>query len=97
MNKKVLITVSGGISNAFADEGVGIVIIDLDDANDTDPNELDPIHGEFLPLLKLAQASTVWPVSDNGRKNDAYYMEPSDAGIDQWALIPAALGSNHVD
>ena len=82
MNKKVLITVSGGIASAYADPGLDVVIVDLDDAKDADPNELDPIHSEFLPLMKLAQASTVWPVSDDGRKNDAYYMAPSESDLE---------------
>ena len=42
MNKKVLITVSGGIASAYAEPGVDVVIVDLDDAKDADPNELDP-------------------------------------------------------
>ena len=82
MNKKVLITVSGGIASAYADPGLDVVIVDLDDAKDADPNELDSIHSEFLPLMKLAQASTVLPVSDDGRKNDAYYMAPSESDLE---------------
>ena len=82
MNKKVLITVSGGVASAYSDSGVDVVIVDLDDAKESDPDELDPIHSEFLPLLKLAQASTVCPVSDNGRKNDACYIEPSKSDLE---------------
>jgi hypothetical protein len=81
MNKKVLITVSGGVPTAFADHGVDVIIVDLDDAKDTVPNELDPIHSDFLPLMKFAKATNAWPVSDNGRKSDAAQMEPSKSDL----------------
>ena len=82
MNKKVLITVSGGVASAYSDSGVDVVIVDLDDAKESDPDELDPIHSEFLPLMKLAQASNVCPVSDDGRTNDAYNMVPSKSDLE---------------
>lgn len=66
MNKKVLITVSGGVPTAFADPGVDIVIIDFDDLKVTDPDEIIPIHSDFLPLMELADATNTWPISDNG-------------------------------
>ena len=82
MNKKVLITVSGGVPTAFADSGIDVVIVDLDDAKDADHNELDPIHSSFLPLMKFAKATNVWPVSDNGINNYAYNIESSEADLE---------------
>ena len=82
MNKKVLITVSGGVASAYSEQGVDVVIVDLDDAKDVDQTELEPIHSDFLPLMKLAQVSNAWPVSDDGRKNDAYYMAPSESHLE---------------
>jgi hypothetical protein len=47
MNKKVLITVSGGVPVAFADPGVDVVIVDFDDFKDIEPNDMIPIHTDF--------------------------------------------------
>ena len=82
MNKKVLITVSGGIASAYSEPGVDVVIVDLDDAKDVDHTEIDPIHSSFLLLMKFAKATNVWPVSDDGRKNDAYNIESSEADLE---------------
>jgi hypothetical protein len=80
MNKKVLITVSGGVATAFAESGVDVVIVDLDDANDTFSNE--HVHCDFLPLINFAKAENACLVSGDGHKNDAYYMAPSESDLE---------------
>ena len=87
MNKKVLITVIGGIASAYADPGVDVVIVDFDDLND-DPEGYETIHSDFLPLIKMADENADWepidefPISDNGRKNDACYIEPCKSDLE---------------
>ena len=75
MNKKVLVTVSGGVPSVYAEPGVDVVVIDYDDAKDTPPDEMTPIHSSFLPLMDFSGATNAWPVSDDGRQNEADYME----------------------
>ncbi len=72
MNKKVLITVSGGIASAFAEQGVDVVIIDFDDFDDADSvDDISPIHNDFLPLILHSCETVSWPSSNEGRINDA--------------------------
>lgn len=71
MNKKVLVTVSGGVPTIYADHGVNVVVLDYDDAKETHPDEMIPIHLSFLPLMQFARAVGDWPLTDDGRINDA--------------------------
>lgn len=72
MNKKVLVTVSGGVPTIYADHGVDVAVLDYDDARCTHPDELIPIHLlDFLPLMHFAKAIGDWPLTDDGRINDA--------------------------
>jgi hypothetical protein len=71
MNKKVLVTVSGGVPTIYADHDVDAVVLDYDNAKDTHPDDMIPIHLEYLPLMKFAKAIGHWPLTDDGRINDA--------------------------
>ena len=75
MNKKVLITVSGGVPSIFSEAGVDVVVIDYEDAKAMHPDEMIPIHSSFQPLMAFCGATDAWPVSDDGRHNDADYMQ----------------------
>jgi hypothetical protein len=81
MNKKVLVTVAGGVASAYAEPGIDVVILDLDDSKVTHPSEMIPIHTNFQPLMKFAGVEDDWIISDDGRVGDAYY---------------AVLGGSHV-
>ena len=80
MNKKVLVTVRGGVATAFAESGVDVVIVDLDDINDTISNER--VHSDFLPLINFAKVEKACLLSGDGHKNDAYNMEPSESDLE---------------
>jgi hypothetical protein len=82
MNKKVLITVSGGVPAIYAERGVDVVVIDFDNSKVMRPNEMIPIHSSFQPLMEFCGATDAWPVSDDGRQNDADYMESSDSNLE---------------
>lgn len=71
MNKKVLVTVNGGVPTVFADHGVNVVVLDYDDAKVMHPDDMVPIHLDFLPLMEFAKAIGDWPLTDDGRINDA--------------------------
>lgn len=71
MKKMVLVTVNGGVPTIYADHGVNAVVLDYDDARQTHPDEMHPIHLEFLPLMQFARAVGDWPLTDDGRINDA--------------------------
>ncbi len=71
MNKKVLVTFTGGVPTIYADYGVDVVVLDYDDAKCTHPDELIPIHLDYLPLIQFADALGDWPLDINGRVNDA--------------------------
>jgi|GEM_PF-2705625 len=71
MQKMVLVTVSGGVPTIYADHGVNVVVLDYDDARQMHPDEMNPIHLDFLPLMQFARAVGDWPLTDDGRINDA--------------------------
>ncbi len=71
MNKKVLVTFTGGVPTIYADYGVDVVVLDYDDAKRTHPDELIPINIDYLPLIQIADALGDWPLDINGRVNDA--------------------------
>lgn len=78
MNKKVLVTVSGGVPSVYAEPSVDVVVIDYEDAKAMRPDEMIPIHSSFQALMDFCGAADAWPVADNGRRNDADYLEPSE-------------------
>ena len=81
MNKKVLITVIGGVASAFAEPGVDVIILDNDDHNFIDTEDLRVIHSGFASLMQFAQLEKHWPLSEKGRKTDADYI-PSESGLE---------------
>jgi hypothetical protein len=91
MNKKVLVTVSGGVPSAYAEPGVGVVVIDYDDAKETHPDEMIPVHSSFQPLMDFCGATDACPVSNDGRQNDADYMESSDSDLDDTIMFKSLL------
>lgn len=48
MNKKVLVTVCGGVAYVYSDTGIEVGILDFDNDNTI------KIHSSFLPLMRLA-------------------------------------------
>jgi len=74
MKKMVLVTIIGGVPTIYADHGVNVVVLDYDDARQMHPVEMNPIHLEFLPLMQFARAVGDWPLTDDGRINDAFNL-----------------------
>jgi hypothetical protein len=73
--KKVLVIVSGGVASIYADYGVEAVCVDLDNAKVMSTNDMIPIHSSFVPLMEFAGISGEWPVSDDGRIDDADHLD----------------------
>lgn len=77
MNKKALIVVSGGIPSIYAENGVDVVCVDLDDVRVMVENDMIPIHTSYGTLMEFAGVTGDWPVSDDGRMDDADHLETS--------------------
>jgi hypothetical protein len=77
MTKKVLVVVNGGVASAYAEYGVEVVCVDLDDSKVMVENDMIPIHSSFVPLMEFAEINGEWPVSDDGRRDDADHLEAS--------------------
>ena len=88
MNKKVLIILSGGVPRVFAEHGIDVVCVDLDDSKVMDTSDMIPVHTSFGPLMEFAGVTDAWPISDDGRIDDADHIESSK--------LPEAFGGNHV-
>ena len=91
MNKKVLVTVSGGVPSAYAEPGVDVVIIDYDDAKETHLDEMIPVHSSFQRLMDFCGATDAWPVSDDGRQSDAGYTDYSEANLEETLVLKSLL------
>jgi hypothetical protein len=75
MTKKVLVVVNGGVASAYAEYGVEVVCVDLDDSKVMVENDMIPIHPGFVPLMEIAGISGEWPVSVDGRMDDADHLD----------------------
>ncbi len=75
MNKKALIVASGGIPSVYAENGVDVVCVDLDDVRVMVENDMIPIHTSYGTLMEFAGVTGDWPVSDDGRIDDADHLE----------------------
>jgi len=77
MKKKALIIVNGGIPSVFAEDGVDVVCVDLDDSKVMVESDMVPIHNSYGSLMELAEVVGAWPMSDDGRMDDADHLEIS--------------------
>ena len=66
---KVLVVVSGGIAYAYADPGVRVAIVDLDNLAVAHDEEQAVVHDDFRRLL--ASADVNYPTSNNAPANQA--------------------------
>jgi len=75
MNKKVLVVVSGGVASLYADEGVDVVCVDLDEV--MVKADMIPVHSGYSALFEFAGIADEWPLADDGRLNDADHLSAS--------------------
>ncbi len=78
MNRKVLVVMKGGVPTLYAEQGIDVASVDLDDVELVDAEDILSLHPSFSPLLELAGISDIWPVSMDGISNDADYLEGKD-------------------
>ena len=95
MSKKVLITVFGGVASAFAEPDVDVVILDFDDLDATDPDDIIPIHSDFLPLMEFANVHETGPLSEDGRVNDAENIGLSTDSSSEFTLRFKSISTEH--
>ncbi|MEQ1486751.1 MAG: hypothetical protein ABL913_14455, partial [Methyloglobulus sp.] len=72
-----MIIVNGGIPSVFAEDGVDVVCVDLDDSKVMVESDMVPIHNSYGSLMELAEVVGAWPMSDDGRMDDADHLEIS--------------------
>lgn len=108
MNKKALVIVRGGVASLYADEGVDVVCIDLDDIKVMDEADIIPVHSGYSALFAFAGIAGGWPLTDDGRLDDADHHSASgqcgdshDGPIDNYVgkkgLVCPNCGSRTID
>jgi len=74
--KKALVIVRGGVACAYADPGVDVAVIDIDNLMDAKPEDIVPVHASFRHLAgTLAlEIENLFSDSDMARQTDAEYL-----------------------
>ena len=74
---KVLVVMKGGVPTLYAEQGVNVASVDLDDVELMEVEDILPLHPGFSPLLEFAGIRGIWPVSMDGIIDDAEHLEAS--------------------